>query len=83
VIGGLGTANRRCLASDSGTDVVGRPGRPNRWEIPKDLHKSLHPEYNKRFIAEVKKLEGNYSEKEILDIRDRLAIEFGIEKYRP
>ena len=67
-------------------DVVGRPGLPNRWEIPKELHKSLHPKYNRRFIDEINKLkrtESGYNAEDIVKIRDRLAEEFGINQYRP
>jgi RHS repeat-associated protein len=64
-------------------DVVGRPGLPNRWAIPKELHRSMHPRYNERFKEELSKLEGKVTVKDVLDIRDRLAKEFKIDGYRP
>ncbi|MEQ8791449.1 MAG: Ig-like domain-containing protein [Pirellulaceae bacterium] len=76
-------------------DIRGRPGNPNRWEIPADEHVDLHKknrpdgEYNDRFIEELGKLEeakpnrDEWEAKDITDIRDGLAEEFGIDKYRP
>jgi hypothetical protein len=64
-------------------DVIGRPGLPNRWDIPKGLHRSMHPHYNNRFKAELAKVEGTVTPEKVVEIRDKLAIEFKIDGYRP
>lgn len=67
-------------------DVVGRPGLPNRWPIPQELHRSMHPRYNQRFKDELSRIMQTGkkpSVEDVLGIRDRLVKEFGIEGYRP
>jgi len=64
-------------------DVVGRPGLPNRWPIPRELHRRLHPRYNLDFIEELQKIQGDATVKDVLRIRDELARKHGIERYRP
>jgi hypothetical protein len=64
-------------------DVKGRPGLPNRWDIPRELHQKLHPQYNRRFEAELAKIKGEPTAEDVIKIRDQLATEFGIEGYRP
>jgi hypothetical protein len=66
-------------------DVVGRPGLPNRWAVPKEVHREIHPRYNRRFEEEVNKIKANreINVKDVLNIRDRLVKEFGIDMYRP
>jgi RHS repeat-associated protein len=64
-------------------DVVGRPGLPNRWPIPRDLHRRIHPAYNKKFAEELAKLPGKPTVKDVLRIRDKLAKHFKINRFRP
>jgi hypothetical protein len=76
-------------------DIVGRPGNPNRWDVPAgehiDIHKRNRPggDYNKRWKDELERLriqkpdEADWTKGDILGIRDRLATEFKIDKYRP
>jgi len=64
-------------------DVVGRPGNPNRWRIPRSVHRDIHPHYERRFAAELRALGREPEVKDVLRIRDELAKEFDIEAYRP
>ncbi len=74
---------RLAAAVASHPDIIGRPGLPNRWPVPQQLHRSMHPRYNQRFKEELTRLEGEPDVKDVLRIRDRLAKEFGIDEYRP
>jgi len=81
------------LANDP--DIIGKPGNPNRWSIPQDEHIALHKknrvggDYNTRWKQELNNLEtrvsdkNKWTKKDILDIRDKLTKEFGIDKYKP
>ena len=76
-------------------DIKGRAGNPNRWSIPADEHIALHKrnrvggDYNKRWAEELQKLEikmpdkSKWTKDDILNIRDKLTKEFGIDKYKP
>lgn len=61
-------------------DVRGRPGLPNRWSIPRSKHRQIHPEYNRRFKAELRELKGEITVEDVLRIRDKLVEEFGIDQ---
>jgi RHS repeat-associated protein len=68
--------------------VRGVAKAPNRWKIPEDLHRQIHSgagggRYNNAFIERLSKLKRPPSAKDVLRIRDDLAKEFGLEKYRP
>jgi len=76
-------------------DIRGRAGNPNRWPVPRSEHLGkggIHyreEDYNRRFIEELDSLEevipdrSQWTVEEIVEIRDRLAAEFDIERYRP
>lgn len=67
----------------------GKRGAPNMWNIPRPLHKKIHEgagggRYNERFKEELEKIEdADLTPGKVLEIRDKLAKEFGIDKYRP
>ncbi|MBK9259932.1 MAG: hypothetical protein IPM54_08870 [Polyangiaceae bacterium] len=71
--------------------VQGKPGAPNRWAIPEDVHKRIHKgagggEWNEKFksrIDRVRRRTGKLTAEDILKIRDDLVKEFGLEAYRP
>jgi RHS repeat-associated protein len=81
------------LAKDP--DIKGRPGNPNRWSVPADEHIALHKknrpggDYNTRWKQELENLrtrvpnEKDWKKGDILDIRDKLTKEFGIDKHKP
>ena len=74
-------------------DIRGRKGLPNRWNIPVDEHVGKagvnSRGYNTRFKEELKRLEKlkpnkkMWKPEDITGIRDRLVVEFDIERYRP
>ena len=64
-------------------DVIGRPGLPNRWPIPREVHTKIHPKYNQRFKEELGRLRDGLTVDKVLQIRDTLVKDFDIEKYRP
>jgi len=71
-------------------DIKGSRRNPNRWRIPAKEHIALHNKgYNKIWIQEIDKLESIIPDKnkwevnDILSIRDKLAKEFEIDKYKP
>ncbi|WP_373192331.1 MULTISPECIES: RHS repeat domain-containing protein [Bacteroidaceae] len=73
-------------------DIRGRAGNPNRWSIPADEHIALHKknrpggDYNTRWKQELDLLDpdkSKWTKQDILDIRDKLTKEFGIDKYKP
>ena len=64
-------------------DVIGRPGLPNRWSIPRELHTKIHPRYNRRFEEELRRLREEPKVEDVLRIRDQLVKDFNIERYRP
>jgi hypothetical protein len=81
------------LAEDP--DIVGRPGNPNRWDVPADEHIDIHRrnrpggDYNTRWkqeldlLAEAKKDKSKWTKDDILRIRNKLTEEFRLDKYRP
>jgi hypothetical protein len=75
-------------------DIVGRPGNPNRWPVPRDLHRDIHRpsrpngSYNERWKEELEDLAGridpeDWTVDDILDIRRLLTEEFGIDGFAP
>jgi len=79
-------------------DIKGRPGNPNIWDIPADEHlgpggvhspKRTGGDFNARWKEELARLEEakpnpkTWTPEDVLTIRNRLAKEFDIEKYRP
>ena len=76
-------------------DIKGRPGNANVWDVPAQEHVDLHKknraggDYNSRWKEEMKALEKlkpnqkKWTSGDITGIRDKLAKEFNIEKYRP
>ncbi|MBK9259923.1 MAG: hypothetical protein IPM54_08825 [Polyangiaceae bacterium] len=78
------------LPDDVRKAVQGKPGAPNRWAIPEDVHKRIHKgarggEYNAEFkkrLDDVKQKKLLTAE-DVLRIRDELVKLFGLEVYRP
>lgn len=75
-------------------DIVGKPGNPNRWPVDHNLHVDIHKrnrsggDYNSRWKEELADLEefkprNEWTADDILEIRDRLTGEFGIDGFRP
>lgn len=71
--------------------VRGRRGSPNVWQIPEDLHIEMHRgpgggPYNQRWIEEIAAIRARGREvmaHDVLEIREKLVVEFGLEAYRP
>ncbi|MBK9259927.1 MAG: DUF2380 domain-containing protein [Polyangiaceae bacterium] len=70
--------------------VQGKPGAPNRWAIPEDVHKRIHKgarggEWNEQFKErlEIIKRTRTPTAEDVLRIRDELVKMFGLEQYRP
>ncbi len=71
--------------------VRGVRGHPNRWAIPRDLHREIHRgpgggEYNRRWILEINNVirtQGKITVEDVLQIRNRIIQEFGLEVYKP
>ncbi|MDY0171113.1 MAG: polymorphic toxin-type HINT domain-containing protein [Thermoguttaceae bacterium] len=76
-------------------DIRGRAGNPNRWRIPDHVHADISRpgrpggSYNARFVEEVNKLrkakplDATWTASDIIGIRDRLTVEFGLDLFRP
>jgi hypothetical protein len=75
-------------------DIKGRPGNANVWDVPAQEHMDLHKknraggDYNTRWKEELNGLretkpKADWVAGDITGIRDKLAKEFKIEKYRP
>ena len=71
--------------------VRGTVGKPNKWMIPEDLHIAIHNgkngapgKWNQRWKEELRKVDPRQlDEHKVVEIRDKLAKEFDLEKYRP
>jgi RHS repeat-associated protein len=71
--------------------VRGKKGAPNKWSIPEDLHIEIHRgagggPYNQRWIDEITAIQATGREvtvQDVLNIREKLVVEFGLEAYRP
>ena len=68
--------------------VKGRAGAPNRWAIPKDLHRDIHRgagggPYNEEFKRRLLALKRDPKVEDVLRIRDELVEEFGLGAFRP
>lgn len=81
---------QRYLPMDVARDpaVRGRAGAPNRWAIPKDLHRQIHQgpgggEYNQAWINALDNLQRDPTSEDVLRIRDDLAQRFGFWRFRP
>ena len=68
-------------------DIRGRKGLPNRKKVRYKKHRKIHEgpgggEYNERFKEEIEKKGGfdKVKKKDILEIRDKLVKEFGLDK---
>jgi len=75
------------LPKDVADAVRGKKGAPNIWDIPEEVHKKIHAgpgggRYNERWIEEIRKLE-KITPEAVVEIRDRLVKEFGLDPWRP
>ena len=78
---------KKYLPPDIANTVRGKKGAPNIWNIPEEIHKNIHSgpgggRYNARWIEELGKLK-EITPEAILEIRDRLVKEFGLDPWRP
>jgi RHS repeat-associated protein len=78
---------KKHLPQDVADAVRGKKGAPNVWGIPEEVHKNIHAgpgggRYNERWIEEIRELKKITSEA-ILEMRDRLVKEFGLDPWRP
>lgn len=74
-------------------DIVGKAGNPNRWGVPRPLHKDIHKAemnggFNQRWKDELLELEEVkpkhlWTKEDVLGIRDKLTAEFGLSWLRP
>jgi RHS repeat-associated protein len=68
--------------------VRGRAGAPNRWSIPRDLHRQIHSggprggNYNEFFRRRLRDID-NPTVDDLLSLREDAVKEFGLGKYRP
>jgi hypothetical protein len=71
--------------------VRGTRGSPNRWPIPRELHREIHRgprggAYNARWRQEINAIRATGREVGVFDVlrlRIQLTTEFGLEVYRP
>ena len=72
--------------------MQGKRGKPNRWKVPVDKHKEIHQgygggKYNDRFKEEMDirltDKGADLDAEDFFKIRDDIADEFDISKYRP
>lgn len=68
--------------------VRGAKGAPNIWQIPENLHKSIHQgagggAYNEAFKTRVAEYGDKITAENVAGIRSDLAKQFGIDKYAP
>ena len=66
----------------------GKRGDPNRWDVPEQKHKDIHKgkgggAYNERFKQKLDQLGREPTVDDVRRIRDEVAEEFDIAKYRP
>jgi len=79
----------RRLPGDVSSAVRGRPGAPNRWSIPLEVHRSIHAgrgggPYNEAWISEIVAVEDATglppTSTDVRRIGERLVIEFGLDR---
>ena len=74
-------------------EIRGTRKNPNMWNVPDDVHANIHDpksdiskknfgDYNKIFKERVRKLGDNVTAEDVLKIRDQMAKEYDIDKYR-
>ena len=74
--------------------VKGTRGNPNMWNIPDNVHSSIHNpnsdisianggDYNSVFAARVAEIGENITAGDVVKIRDQMAKDFDIEEYNP
>jgi hypothetical protein len=70
--------------------VRGAIGAPNKWAIPKDIHREIHQgagggSYNEAWKAGIAKITENrpVTADDVVDLRTQLTKQFGIDQYRP
>lgn len=78
----------KLLPPDVAKAVRGKPGAPNIWKVPENVHKLIHKgkgggAYNEAFKARLRELGDNVTAEAVLKIRDDLVREFDIARYRP
>ena len=67
--------------------VRGKKGQPNRWLVPRAEHQQIHRQgYNKRFLGLIReqvRAGVDLTEDVVLVLRDQVAGEFGILRFKP
>ena len=68
--------------------VRGAKGSPNIWQIPEDLHISIHQgkgggTYNEAFKTRIAEFGDDITAGDVVNIRNELTEQFGLAQYRP